>query len=90
MAAALKELKESPSFKKVLGDNYLREYAISLVNRKARLGFQDEKQQKYIEGQLNAIGHLNQFFGFIEQEGAVAKEALKADRDERERILQEG
>lgn len=90
LAEALDQLQKNPHFKKVIGEKYLKEYSINLVNRKAHLGFQDEKQQKYIEAQLNAIGHLNQFFGFIMQEGNMAQDALRTDSEEREKILREG
>lgn len=90
LAEAFQELQKNPYFKKVIAEEYLKKSALENVNRKAAFGFQDEKQQKYVDGQLIAIGHLNQFFHFIMQEGNLAAGALEAHRDELQRVREEG
>ena len=88
LAKSLEKLKDNPDFKKLFTNKYLNSYAINLVNRKAMHSMQDDKQQLYIEGQIGAIGHLNQFLLFITQEGMIAEKAL-IDSEKEQDLLHE-
>lgn len=86
-AEMLEILFKNPQFKKLMVDGYMKDYAVKMVNAKAGLAYQDATQQKYIDGQIAAIGGLNQYLQLLLQEGRVAKESIIADSEERDRIL---
>ena len=86
---SLQILKNNVHFKKVFGDYYLDKYALRLVMLKASMGTQDEKNQANIKNQLDAIGHMNQFMLFIEQEGMLADKAIEDFESEKDTILTE-
>ena len=86
---ALGRLQTNPDFKQLILDGYMKDHAIHLVLLKASMGAQGPKDQAYIENQINAIGHLDQYLSYVDQTGRVAAETLEADEKERARILEE-
>ena len=86
---ALERLENNADFKSLFSEGYLRDYAIRLVGLKASVRMQDDKNQKFMDGQLGAIGHLGQYMLFVKQEGRVAKESMEIDSEEREALLKE-
>lgn len=89
-AEALLRLKKNKDFKKVILDNYFVDHVSNLVQIKANVGAQDKQSQKYIENQLNAVGHLGQFLEMILATGVNAQESLESHEAERDYYLQEG
>jgi len=89
LGEALERLQSNVDFKKVFTESYLDKYAIRLVNLKSSIRMQDDANQKYIEGQLIAIGQLNQYMAHVRSEAISAKASINADENTREEILQE-
>jgi len=89
LADALKQLHKNSNFKKLILNKFINEQSIRLVKVKASIGMQDERNQKYIDQQINAIGQFNQFLLHVEQEGRMAESSLMADEQERELMLGE-
>jgi hypothetical protein len=87
---ALDKLSRNPDFKELFIEGYMKDYAVRLVHLKASMGCQDEKNQEYIVNQLNAIGQLNLYMQLIHREAEEARNTLEADRQELERVLEEG
>ncbi len=90
LAEALAKLQKNKAFKDLILTEYLGNYAIHLVKNKASFGMQDETNQNFINDQITAIGHLDQFLRYTAQEGIQAKQALSDDRQTEEEILAEG
>ena len=88
-AEALNRLYENPEFKELFVEGYMKEFAAEMVSRKASMNAQEEKNQKFIDNQITAIGHMQLYMSLLAQEGRVAKETLEADEQEIERILAE-
>lgn len=89
LAKSLEILQNNVHFKKLITENFLEKRAIALVQNRASYDMQTEASQKFIDAQLVAIGQLGQYLRFVAQEGAMAKEAMKSDEEEREAILKE-
>jgi hypothetical protein len=86
---ALERLHANPDFKDLFLEGYLKEFAAEMVSRKASLGAQEEKNQKFIDNQITAIGHVGLYMNLLAQEGRVAKETLASDEQELDRALRE-
>ncbi len=89
LQAALKRLSKNKDFKEVFLDKYLKDYAVRLVHLKASMGAQKEVDQEYITKQLSAIGFMNQYMLFIDQEGEISKKQLQDNEAEREALIAE-
>ena len=89
LGKALDRLHHNPDFKMLILDEYLTNYAVHLVKNKASFGMQGDRDQAFIDGQILAIGHLDQFLRYTAQEGETAVEAIRADESTREEILRE-
>lgn len=88
-AETLERLCLNPDFKAFFLEGFLKDHAVRLVHLKASMGCQDENNQRYIKSQLDAVGQLNLYMQLVRQEAEVARNGLDADREERERILEE-
>lgn len=84
----MEKLKKNRLFKELFLEGYCKDYCHRMVANKVSLGMQEEKMQKYIDGQLLSIGHLQLYMGFIIQEGRVAEKAL-ADHEEEVELARE-
>ncbi len=89
LADALITLKQSPAFKKVFLDLYLRDFATQMVLRKASMGMQNEDHQKYINNQIDAIGNVNQFMIHIMVEADQAQKAIHDAEVEKDSMFRE-
>ena len=89
LAEALTRLRNNVDFKLVFIDAYFHRNAVWLVGQKANPELQDELNQTYIDKQLNAIGHVNQYLKHILAQGVAASAQIDADEREREVILRE-
>lgn len=89
LGEALARLQHNQDFKTLILDEYLKNYAVHLVKNRASYGMQGDADQKFINDQITAIGHLDQFLRYAAQEGRVAAEAIKADEETRSEILGE-
>jgi len=88
-AEALNRLKNNKDFKAIILDHYGVQYASDLVRTKVEPFLQADKDQKYIEGQLLAIGHLSLFMNTLLQQGLNAKDAIQSQEEELEYLRKE-
>ena len=88
-AEQLDRLMANDDFQSFIMEGFLKEYATNLVHLKASMGCQDEKNQSYINNQINAIGYFNLYLLLIKQEADIAKESMKEDFKEQAAILDE-
>ena len=88
-AEALDRLHENEDFKNIFLDGYLTSFAAEMVARKASPAGQAERNQKFIDGQICAIGNMQVYMQLIFQEGNVAADSLEADREELQRAHSE-
>lgn len=89
LAEALTRLRSNADFTKVFIETYMKKNAIWLVEAKADPQKQDERNQAFMDKQINAIGQLSQYMQFVLAEGYAAASQIEADEKEREVILQE-
>ena len=82
LAETLSVLEKNRHFKKLFLEYYLDKYCRRLVELRANPSMQDDGNQKFIDNQLTAMGHLAQFMNFIEQEGNQAKRLLAQNAEE--------
>lgn len=86
----LKRLENNEDFKEFILDGFCEKHVLGLVYKKVSPNYQDDVNKQYIEGQINAVGHLKMYMRFIHQEGEIAKQALAVAEDERDRAIEEG
>jgi len=86
---ALDRLRGNVYFKKLILDEYLKDYAVQMVKNMASFGMQDERQQNFIKNELIAIGSLDQFFRYVSAEAYQARISMAADEETRSEILKE-
>jgi len=86
---AVAALLKNKHFKKVFSDYYLKKYPVRLISLKASVSMQDEQHQKFIGNQLNAIGHLDQFLSYVEQEGNASERLINQNQEEMDLIRAE-
>ncbi len=89
LGEARARLLNNADFKMLILEEYLSTFATALVMRRASLGMQDEASQRFINDQLTAIGHLDQFLRYTTQEAQMAANAIQSDEETREQILAE-
>ena len=85
----LNRLSKNTDFKKFILEGFCKDHALGLIAKKVSPNFQDDMNKSYIEGQLSAVGHLQLYMRFVQQEGEMAKESLKAAEEEKSRALEE-
>lgn len=90
MAETVDRLSENKDFKRVIIDYYLNSYAAELVRTKAAPYMQDEKNQRYVDNQLGAIGHLDSFLNLVLEQGRVALSTIENTEHEIIAAMQEG
>lgn len=88
-ANAILRLKGNKDFQKIFLSKYLITFAAELVRTKAQAQMQDNNSQRYIDGQINAIGHLSQFMDTILTQGVTAVSSLKSHEAELTAVLGE-
>jgi len=85
----LVRLQNNPDFKELIEKGFLEQHAIRQVMLKAHPGLQEEKNQKMLDQQINAIGQFKQFLIAVYTEGMQATQALHEDEATREELLRE-
>ena len=83
----LTRLENNPDWKKIIGEDFFKENVIRLVKLKASPSMQSEQNQAYIDKQIDAVGHFEQYLMGIKIQSREAKAALERDMQERENIL---
>lgn len=86
----LNKLLENKLFKKVILERYMKDEAIRLVHLKSDPQWQSDERQAYIDKCISAIGGLNSYFVFIQQEHEKLKQALVATQQEIAELINEG
>ena len=87
MAQSLDRLESNPDFKKIIADNYLRDEAVRLVHLKGETTMQNDKSQRTITLDIDAIGSFAQFLSTIRKAGRNAQGSLASDEATRIEIL---
>lgn len=87
MAKSLERLESNPDFKQIIEQNYLRDEAVRLVHLKAETNMQNDKSQRTITNDIDAIGSFAQFLTTIRVAGRNAEHSLSADEFTRTEIL---
>jgi hypothetical protein len=85
----LVRLQSNPDFKELIEKDFLESHAIRQVMLKAHPGMQDEKSQKIVDQQINAIGQLKQYLIAVYTQGLNAEVAIGEDENTREELLKE-
>ena len=89
-AEALNRLMDNKDFKEVILDSFMgQKRLLDLATKRVAPNFQDPVNKTYVENQLSAVGALNMFMMLVEQEAAVAYEALASAEEERAMALEE-
>jgi hypothetical protein len=86
-AEALKRLRRNKDFKKVFNEQYMTFFAAEMVRKKADPNMQSVVSQHYITEQINAIGHLGQFFNVTLATGVNSELQLEEIAAEKSRLL---
>jgi len=84
---SLQKLTDNKEFNTIVLEGYFKDEASRLVLIKADPNMQDDVEQKSIDNQIIAIGHVRQYFGTIMQIGTMSAKALNDDMETREEIL---
>ena len=85
----LERLSKNKDFKKLILEGFCKDHALGCLNKSVSPGYQDDVNQKYIKGQLGAVGNFQLYMRFLRQEGEQAKDALATAVEEREIALQD-
>ena len=89
-AEALNRLMDNKDFKEVILDSFMgQRRLLDLATKRVSPSFQDPVNKGYVENQISAVGALNMFMMLVEQEAAVAYEALASAEEERAMALEE-
>ena len=86
---ALERLKSNRDFKKLILKDYFEQEAIRLVHLKADINQQDEKSQKFIVNQMDAIGNLHSYLQTVEFMAKRARVGLADNEETRAEILED-
>jgi len=86
---ALLRLQKNRDFKKIFVDGYLNKHAINLVMRSASPAYLEGKEKLFLDNQLAAIGHFNQYIMLLITEGEQAKAGLENAEEELQLALEE-
>ena len=87
---SLLNLTKNEDFKKVIEEGYFEKEASRTVLLLADPNMQGEEEQKALQNQITAIGHLRQYFTGIMQIGRMSENALSADEATHAELLAEG
>jgi len=79
---AVERLRKNRDFKKVFGELYFEKEPARIAKALTSWAMQDEVNQRNLEEQLRAIGHLQNFLMFIEQEGKRMQELIEESEKE--------
>lgn len=80
LADALKRLFENKDFKLVIQEDYLKEYALQLVQlNAAQSAYLNKEFGEYLKAKLASIGALQNYFQAIIAEGESAREEANND-----------
>lgn len=86
----LTKFVNTKGFKEFLTDGYFRDEAARLAQAITNPNMQDDIDQREIDGQFRAIGHLQNFILTIKQQGDAKEHAIQEhEQDERERLIRE-
>ena len=78
----LTELLNTDIFKEIFTEGYFRDEAARLAQAITNPGMQDDIDQREIEGQIRAIGHVQNFLLTIKQQGDAKETALTEHAEE--------
>lgn len=86
----LTKLVNSKGFKEFFTEGYFKDEAARLAQAITNPNMQDDIDQREIDGQFRAIGHLQNFILTIKQQGDAKEHAIKEyEEEERERLIHE-
>lgn len=86
----LTKFVNTKGFKEFLTDGYFRDEAARLAQAITNPNMQDDIDQREIDGQFRAIGHLQNFILTIKQQGDAKEHAIQEhEEDERARLVHE-
>ena len=88
-AEAIHRLKKNDDFKTIILEDYLRNFAAHLVHSKALVQLQDDKQQKFLDGQIAGVGYFVQYMDMVLTAGVTAQAALESHEEVMHEILTE-
>ena len=86
---ALERLESNRDFNTVITEGYLAKEAIRLVHLKADPQMQRPEKQVSIAAQIDAIGHLAQYFRTVGQLARMAVKSIETSEAVREEMLAE-
>jgi hypothetical protein len=87
----LNRLTETPEWKELIEEGYLRDEAARVVGLRAdiQMRMAGEVQMDWLNDMLTGIGAFNQYLNFIRQMGHSAKEQLEQKQDTHAELLRE-
>lgn len=83
-ADAVKRLLKNKDFKLIFIEDFFKEHLANTVMVKAQPANQTEKDQKYCDDQINAVGHTRYFLDMVLALGAQAANVI--DQTEKELV----
>lgn len=86
----LTKFVNSKGFKEFFTDGFFRDEAARLAQAITNPNMQDDIDQREIDGQFRAIGHVQNFILTIKQQGDAKEHAIQEhEEDERARLIHE-
>ena len=87
----LQTLMNTPEWKKLIEEGYLRDEAARVVSLKGDLQMRmaGEVQREWLEDMITGIGAFKQYLNFIRQAGASAKQQLAQHQETHATLLKE-
>lgn len=82
-------LQNNSDFKELIEKDFMESHAIRQVMLKAQPSLQDDKNQKLIDQQINAVGQLKQYLIAVYTQGLNAEVTLGDDEATQAELLQE-
>ena len=82
---AIERLEQNPDFKMVVLDHYFNMYPMTLIPFKSQVGQQNEKDQMYLNGEIEATGRFQNFLSEKKTQARVAGNTLKDIEEEGEK-----
>jgi hypothetical protein len=79
---AMERLLVNRDFKKVFIDGYFKNEAARLATAITNYEMQDELNQREIEGQFRAIGHMQNYILEIKKKTSIMRDAIKEAEEE--------
>ena len=78
---AIKALSINKHYMKVFTDHFFKTHIMHAVCLKASPGMQSPEDQKFINGQIDAVGQLDQFLQYLVVEGNTAERLIASNSE---------